>query len=163
MRPVEIGDDAAHRVVGRRRHRNRLDRGVEPRLLERPDHRREAVPVDRAEVEQRCAARSDLTCDDVARGELVGEAMAAVVEQERAGAAQSLAEEEARAAQRGRVELDELEIGDPGSRAVGHRDAVADRARGIRRPLPERGRAAGREQSRPRRDRTALRRHADAT
>jgi hypothetical protein len=84
---VEIGDDPAHRVVGRGRHRDRLDSGVEPRILERPDHRREAVPVDRAEVEQRCAARSDLTRDDVTRRELVGEAMAAVVEQERTRAA----------------------------------------------------------------------------
>ena len=35
---------------------------------------------------------------------------------------------------------------------------VADRAHGVGRPFPERGRAAGREQSRSRRDRTALRR-----
>ncbi len=118
--PVEIGDDAAHRVVGRRRHRNRLDGGVEPGILERPDHRREAVPVDRAEVEQRRAARSDLTCDDVPRRKLVGETMAAVIEQERARAAQSFAEEDARAPQSGRMKLDELEICDPGSsRAVG--------------------------------------------
>ena len=158
---VEVGDDAAHRVVGRRRHRDRLDGGVEPGILERPDHGREAVPVDRAEVEQRRAARSDLTRNHVARSELVGEAVAAVVEQERAGAAQGFAEENARAAQSSRMELDELEVGDAGSRAVGHGDPVSDRARRVGRSFPERGRAARCEQRGPRRDRTAVRDHAD--
>ena len=158
----EIGDDAAHRVVGRRRHRNRLDRGVEPRILDRPDHGREAIPVDQAEVEQRRAPRSDLTRNDVPRGELVGEALPAVVEQERTRAAQGLAEEDARAAQRRRVELDELEVGDSRSCAVGHRDPVSDRARRVRRSLPESGRPARRQQRRPCRDRSALGRHSHA-
>ena len=57
--PVEVGDDAAHRVVGRGRDRDRLDARGRSRHPRARDHRREAVAVDRAEVEQRCAARSD--------------------------------------------------------------------------------------------------------
>ena len=55
------------------------------------------VPLDRPEVEKRRPARVDGAGDDVAWRELVGEALAVVVEQERARSAQRLAEEQARA------------------------------------------------------------------
>ena len=43
----------------------------------------------------------------------------------------------------GRVELDELEVGELGAGAVGQQQADAERARRVRRPRPERGGAAG--------------------
>src|SRR4029077_3765753 len=48
-------------------------------------------------------------------------------------------------AQRSRVELDELEVGEVGARGVCEAEAVADRAAWVRRPRPEGGVAAGRE------------------
>ena len=82
--PVEVGDDAADRVVRRRRDRDRHRGGVVARLLERVHQGREAAAVDRAQVEQRRAARGDRARDDVPRRELVGEPLPALVEQERA-------------------------------------------------------------------------------
>ena len=80
--PVEIGEDAADRVVRGRRDRDRRLRRVVALLDEAPHQRREAAAVDRAQVEQHRAARRDLARDDVARRELVGEAVALLVEEE---------------------------------------------------------------------------------
>src|SRR5262245_1567012 len=60
------------------------------------------------------------------------------------------------------MELDELEVGDAGSRAVGHRDPVSDGAGRVGRALPERGRATRREERRAGLDRAAVGRNADA-
>ncbi len=60
------------------------------------------------------------------------------------------------------MELDELEVGERRAGAVGEQQAVADRAARVRRPLPERGIAAGREQRRARRHLTAGGDDADA-
>src|SRR5439155_11866093 len=98
-----------------------------------------------------------------AGGELVGEAAPVAVEEQRAGAAQRLTQQEARVGERSRVELHELEIRDRSTCAVRHRDPVADRAPRIRRPLPERCRAAGGEERRACRDGTAPRPNANAT
>ena len=54
------------------------------------------------------------------------------------------------------MELHELEVGERGARAIGGGHALADRARRVRRPLPQRRGAAGGEQRRARRDRAAV-------
>ena len=95
MRAVEVGDDPADRVVRGRRDRDRLARGVVAGALERRHQAREALAVDRAQVEPGLAALGDRARDDVARRELVGEPRAAAVEQQRALAAQRLGEQEA--------------------------------------------------------------------
>ena len=96
--------------------------------------------------------RRDRPRDDVARRELVDEALAAVVEQRRTGAAERLGEQEAVVAvvvaQRRRVELDELEIGKRRARGLREQETFADRAARVRRPRPERGVAAGGENDR---------------
>ena len=56
-----------------------------------------------------------------------------------------------RVAQGGRVELDELEVGERGAGRVREQQPVAGRAARIRRPRPERRVAAGREDDRRRR------------
>src|SRR4029450_5319825 len=107
---------------------------------------RETAPVDRPKIEQDGSARRDLAGHDVARRELVGEAVALLVEQERTLAAQGLRQEQRRIDERRRRELHELEIGERGTRSVRRRHPLADRAGGVRRPLPEGGGAARREQ-----------------
>src|SRR5205085_5249102 len=92
----------------------------------------------------------DRAGDDVARRELVGEALAVVVEQSRSGAAQCLREQKAVVAERGGMELDELEVGERGTGGARQQEPVADRAAQIRRPRPEGGVAAGRENDRAR-------------
>ena len=54
------------------------------------------------------------------------------------------------------MELDELEVGERSARAIGGGHALADRARRVRRPLPQRGSAAGGEQRGARRDRAPV-------
>ena len=154
--------DAADRVVRRRRDRNRRLRRVVALLDQASHERREATAVDRAEVEQHRSPCGDLARDDVARSELVGEAVALVVEQHGALSAQRLGQEERRVDERRRVELHELEVGERGAGAVRGRNPLADGAGGIRRPFPERGCAARREERRARRDRTAVGDDADA-
>ncbi len=148
--PVEVGDDAADRVVRGRRDRDRaLGRVVA--LIGKPAHeRREATAVDLPQVEERGAARGDLARDDIARGELVGEALAALVEERRALAAQRLAQQERGIDESRRVELRELEVGDGRAGSVSGRYALAHCAGRVRRALPESGRASGREQGRAR-------------
>ena len=145
-----------------RRDRDRRLRGVVPLLDEASHQRREATAVDRTKVEQHRPTSRDLPRDDVARRKLVGEAIALIVEEHGALAAQRLGEEERRVDERRRVELDELEVGERGAGAVRGRDPLADGAGGIRRPLPERGGAARREERRARRDRAAIGDDADA-
>jgi len=61
------------------------------------------------------------------------------------------------------MELNELEVCNGGACAIGHCDAIAGRAGGIRRLLPERGSTAGRQQDRARCHRAPIRDEADAT
>ena len=123
--PVEVGDDAADRVVRGRRDRDRLARGVVAGARERRHQTGEAVALDRAQVETGLAAFGDGARDDVAGRELVGEPPAAAVEQERALAAQRLREQEAVVEERGRVELDELEVGERRPGPVGVHESLA--------------------------------------
>ena len=61
------------------------------------------------------------------------------------------------------MELNELEVGDSGARAIGHPDPVAARARRICRVLPERGSTAGCKEHCARFDRAPIRDDANAT
>ena len=159
---VEIGEDAADRVVRRWRDRDRRQRGVVALIDEAAHERGKALAVDRTQVERHRPARRDLSRDDVARSELVGEAVPLLVEQERALATQRLREQERGVDERGRVELDEFEVSERGARAIGGSHPFSDRARRVRRSLPQRGGAAGREQRGARGDRSTVREDADA-
>ena len=153
---VEVGDDPSDRVVRRRRDGNRRLGGVVASLGEASHEARKPCAVDLAQVEERGAARRDVAGDDVPRRELVGEALAALVEEQRALAAECLGEEQRRVHERRRMELHELEIRDGGAGAIGRSDAVADGARRVRRPTPERRSSTGGEQRRTRTDRAAI-------
>ena len=160
--PFEVCDHAAHRVVGRRRDGDRLLTGVVALLLYAGHQPREPGPLDRPQVEKRRPARVDGAGDDVAWCELIGEAFAVVVEQERARSAQRLAEEQARAEE------------PVGWNCMNSRSATAAPARyasttpwpraaaRVGRPLPERSGSAGREQRRARGDDAPVGDDADA-
>ena len=81
---VQVGDDAAHHVVGGRRDRDQLARRVEPRLAQRARRRWGSAPGRSRACRGRPSARRsrcrqlvDRARDLVAGGELVDEALAA--------------------------------------------------------------------------------------
>ena len=121
----------------RRRDRDGRRRRVVPTVLEPANERREPIAIDGTEVEKSHAASRDLAGHDVARGELVGKAVTPRVEQERSLAAQRLGQEKRRVDERRRVELDELEIRECGACPVRGCHPIPERARRIRRPLPQ--------------------------
>ena len=79
---VEVGGDAAHRVVRRRGDRDQIASGIEPRTLQRRRNVREVRHVDPAEVEEdagvgvRAHDVLDRQRDLVTRGQLVDETLA---------------------------------------------------------------------------------------
>ena len=124
--------------------------GKRPRSISRRS--RSAVPRAR-----------DLARDDVARSELVREALSSLVEKNGALAAERLREKERGVHERRGMELHELEIAERCSGAVRRRHTVTDRAGRIGRPLPE-GRCPARgEQRCARHDRAAIGDRSDAT
>ncbi len=145
---VEVGDDAADRVVRGGGDGDRLAGRVVARTRERRHQRRIPVALDAAEIERRAVARGDRARDHVPRRELVGEALAVLVQEGGACAAQRFGEEEAVVEQRGGMELDELEVGERRARAVREQQPFAGRAARVRRPLPQGGIAAGGEDDR---------------
>ena len=95
--------------------------------------------------------RLKIARDDVVAGlELVHEALAVLIVQRRALAADGFGDQEALAAgeadDRGGVELRELEVRELGAGRAGEDEAGAERARRVRRARPQRGGAAGREE-----------------
>ena len=99
--------------------------------------------------------------------QLVDEALAGRVEEPSALAPDRLGDEEALApgdaGDRGRVELRELEVGERRAGLPGEEQPDAERPRRVRRPRPERRRAAGGEDDAARPDRPAVLAHdADA-
>src|SRR5579862_2414141 len=110
----EICDDPADRIVRRGGDGNRLVSRVVSRFRERRHQGRVAVALDRPQVEARSTGGRYGARDDVTGRKLVDEALASVVEQRGPGAAERFGEQEAVVAvvvtQRGRVELNELEI-----------------------------------------------------
>ena len=172
--PVEVGCDAAHRVVGGGRDRHELVRGVDAGLRRaRPRCSGSAPPstVRMSSCTALCAAPLELGEDRqrhlVARRQLVHEALA--VARRAASAPSPRTASVIRKPSRGpvvherrRVELRELEVGQLGARGVRQRHAGADRAGRVGGALPERGRAAGGQhraagEHRPRRARSRSR------
>ena len=148
--PVEVGDDAAHRVVRGRRDGDGLRlRDGSRRRRSAPSARESATGRSGAGRASRCRApRSRARRRRAARAPRRSGRRCSSSEQ-RAVAAQRLGLSSSdEPGQRGRMELHELEIRDGRARAVRHRDPFADRAGRIRRASPERCVAAGREQRR---------------
>src|SRR5512140_2451203 len=106
--------------------RDRLVAGPVARVGETAHQAGETGAVYGTEVQQRRIAGAHRARDHVTGRELVYESLAPIV-----------------ADQCRRMELNELEVGDSGARAIGHPDPVAARARRICRLLPERGSTAG--------------------
>ena len=122
LRPVEVGDHAARQVVGGRGDRQPVHRGVEPGGGSEAATVGNRSPKDSSPVasSHRCptpwaAIRSGHgPADHVARRQLVDEPLARRVAQQRPVAAQRLGQQRpghGRMVQRGRVELDELDVG----------------------------------------------------
>ena len=158
-RAVEVGDDPAHAVVRRRRHRARArspDRGP-PRAARSTTLGNSAgstARMSRSTLGRPLSShlRPDRARHLVARRELLDEALAVGVQQGGALAADRLGDQEALAAldagHGGRVELHELEVGERRAGAAREQQADAQRAGRVGRALPQGGRAAGGEDDR---------------
>ncbi len=129
----QVGDHPAREVVGRRRDRQPVVLGVEPDGGQRGGDGREALgeALEAGRVEPEVVdallghAGRHGPADDVAGRQLVDEALAVPVAQQGAVAAQRLGEQRpghGRVVQRGRMELDELDVGrrHPGAQRHGH-------------------------------------------
>jgi hypothetical protein len=131
--------------VRSRRNGDRLDRRVKSGLLDFDHQATEVRTVDRPQVQEGMAAAEYRPRHLVARGKLVDEPLAVVVEQSRTGAAKGLAEEQPGPFQHRRMELHEFHVRDRGARRHCHRYRVADLAGRVRGPGPERRGAAHRQ------------------
>ena len=154
---VEVGDDAAALVVGGRGDGQPVGGRVEPDRRERGRDRREALGevLEPGGVEPHVVdalvehARGDRPGHDVAGQQLVDEALAVGVAEQRAVAPQRLRQQRPRhrgVVQRGRVELEELEVGDGHPGPERHGDAVAGGHDRVRRDREQLARPAGGEQ-----------------
>ena len=143
---VQIGDDAAHDVVGGGSHRDGPG-PVELGPLQQSEDVREPAGIDAAEVElDMVAAVRRISVEDrrrhgVARSELVGEPLPGGIEQCCSLAANGLGDQgpvQRPPGQRERrgVKLAELEVGELGARGMAQHAAGADRAPRIGGPLP---------------------------
>ena len=152
----QIGDDAAGEVVRGRRDRQPVVLGVEPdrRTARRRSSGSAGEALEPGGVEPEVVdALLGHACrhgpaHDVAGRQLVDEALAVVVAQHRALAAQRLGEQRPRhrrMVQRGRVELDELDVGRRHAGPQRHRDPVAGRLRRVGRDREELAGPARRE------------------
>jgi hypothetical protein len=149
--------------VRRRRHGEQVAGGVEAGLGERGGDVREALHLDLPHVEpdRGLAGALELGVDGerhlVARRQLVHEALALRVVEQGSLAAYGLGDQKAVArpvqAERGGVELHELEIGEQRTRLAHKTEAGADRAARVRGALPQRRHPAGGEDHGPRRQR----------
>ena len=167
---MQVGRDAAHRVVGggldRHRLGERLDALVDAGevgdvgqlLLDDLAPQVADVEVD-VVLAVDPAARADLLVDRPAdhvarrqlherRGVALHEPLALAVEEDAALAARRLGEQDADADDAGRVELVELHVLHRDAVAIGQRDAVAGEAPGVRGDPEHPPEAAGREQHR---------------
>ena len=165
--PVEVGADAAHRVVQRGGHGQQIRRRIEAVARQHGvDARKlmgEALEVTR--VEERAATRIRLlddTCHHIAGSELAArigierEPAAVLFHEMRAGAAHGLGDERRRVhageLERRGMELQELEVAQLGPHLVRERPAVAGGAERIRRDGVQLADTAGGEHHRTRRD-----------
>src|SRR5205814_2489621 len=110
--PVEVGDDSTHGVVRRRSDGDRLLFRTKARLGEAAHQAGKTRPVDRAEIEQGDATYIHRARDYVTGRKLIGEPLPLLVDEQRSGAAQGFAQEQASVGERRRMELDELEVCD---------------------------------------------------
>jgi len=92
--PVEVGDDASDGVVSRGCDRNRSLGRVVAFLGEAPHQGREPGAIDRAQIEKSRSASGNIAGNDIPRGELVGEPLAVLVQQEGALSAKRLREQQ---------------------------------------------------------------------
>ncbi len=169
---VQVADDAAHQIVGGRGDRDELSLGIEPGVATSVEDVREAIRLDRANVEQHVVgavcvhAIEDRGGHLVARGELVGEPPAGCVQERPALPSKRLGQQGAVVlpgqGQGGGVELAELQIRQVGPGGVGEHGTGPDRAPGIGRAAPERRPAPGGQHRGPRLDAAALRDHPGA-
>ena len=139
-RAVEVGEDAAAAVVGRRRDGEPVLGGVQPDVGELGRDRREPFgeAVEPGGVEPQVLdalvdhAGGDRSAHLVAREQLVDEPLALAVPQQRAVPAQRLGEQRAwhhGMVERGGVELLELDVGDGDTGSDRHRHPVPRRLR----------------------------------
>ena len=119
---VEVGDDAAHRVVGGRRDGDGFRCWVVAGDLEHLHQAGEPAAVDLPQVEQRDAALADLAGDHIARGQLVGETSSLTVEKHCSLATQGFAQQQPVLGEHGRVELDQFEVRYRRAGTVGEQD-----------------------------------------
>ena len=178
-RAVQVREHAAAGVVGRGHDRDRLPRHVDPEAAAGLVHGREAaahelrVTVRDVEVHALEAVHLHLVVDgardDVARRELgarvvaLHERLAVGPTEHRPLAAQRLGHEEGLrlgVVEAGRVELEELHVGDRRAGAVGHGDAVAGRDVGVGGVEVDLARAARAEEGRARGEAVHLARRA---
>ena len=163
-----VGVDAAHQIVSGGADGNRIGRQIEPDLAAHRGDSREpfvnARAIQMGERQKHGTARllrlpHDAARDDIARRQIaVGviprhERLAPRVDEPRPFAAKRFGEEKprrARAVERGRMELHELEIRHPRPRMIGERHAVAGRDSGVRGFPEDLTGPAGREQGRAR-------------
>ncbi len=153
---VKVRHDPPDREVGRRGDRDRSPARVVPGRFEASHETSKAGPRHGPEVEERGPSGRDGPGDDVARGELVDEALAPGVDESSPCSPQRLGEEDRRLDEDGRVELDELQVGEGGPRSMGKEEPLPDRAPRVGRTCPERGVTAGGEEDRRRLDRAPL-------
>ncbi len=109
------------------------------------------------------APLGDRARNDIARRELVGEAISVAVDEHGALTAERLRQQEAVVEQCCGVELDELEVGERRPGVVGEHEPLAERPPGVRRPRPERGIAPRRQQCRGSRECAMVGHDAHAT
>ena len=144
-RAVEVGDDAAHREVGRRLDRDGAGVGQIAGLGQAVHEARELVLVDGSQVETSIGMRGDRAGHDIPRRQLVDEARAVELDERGAVAPQRLGQQQPGVGQDRRVELDELQVGQAGAGLPRDDEALADGADRVGRPTPQRGIAAGGE------------------
>ena len=117
---VEVGENPSHHVVGRRRDRDQLLRGVQARFAQRADHVGKASGVDHAHVQAHGSltgllqASLDRLGDLIPGKQLVDEALAPRIQERRPLAADRLGDEEAfpprHADHGGGVKLKQLQV-----------------------------------------------------
>ena len=132
---MEVDDHAPHHVVGGRGHRNALGRRLHAGVAQRGDHVREAGGVDRAHVEldgRRSGSLhqlGDRARHLIARRKLLDEAFAVRAVERRPLAADRLGDQKPLdafdAGDGGRVELQELEVGELRTGLRGEQHALA--------------------------------------
>ena len=136
---VQVGDDPAHRVVGRGRDRDQLARGVQAGLAQRGDHVGEVGGVDRAHVQAHRSLAGLLEAGLDRAGDLVAgassstnrspEASWRVAPSPRIASVTRKPSRPGQADDGGGVELEQLEVRQRGAGGVGEQQADSPASR----------------------------------